>query len=940
MMRVARAAARAAETRVIEPRTIRIVNARVHNLQGVSCAVPRGKLTVVTGPSGSGKSSLVFDTIWAEAQRRYTETLPSYVRQVMGVWEKPAVEAIENLSPAVALDARPAALNPRSTVGTASEIHDYLRVLFARAGVPHCVRCGDALARSPREAIIEELCALPEGTRVAVTAPLGAADAAELPALWSALAREGFVRVVLGDAVLPLDEAPPAREGPVEVAVIVDRLAMRSGIRGRVAEAVETALLRSGGLAGARIEGAPPRVFSERYLCARCGTTMAPPEPAAFSFNNPEGACPRCRGLGVTAAVARDAVLDPALSLAGGAVRPWRSLPRKIPEKLRAPLEDLLARFGAGLDTPLGDLPDEARQALLLGGGGDAFPGLVAIMTRAWERRTGAASSYVREDACPECNGARLRRESLAVKVGGLGMREICELPLAKAAAFFEGLPAQDPVAAPLVREILRRLGLLCELGLGYVALGRGVPTLSAGEYQRLRLAMQIGAGLAGILYVLDEPTVGLHPSETERLIAIFRRLCAQGSTVLIVEHDLDVIRAADHVLDLGPGAGPNGGRLVAAGTPAQIAADKASLTGRYLAGRVRFGDGRRRKTKDCIEVRNARAHNLKDVAAAFPLRALTCVTGPSGSGKSSLLIDTLYRGLRAVLAGGAAPADGCAEIEVRGTLAAAVAVDQSPVGRSARSTPATYAGFFGPIREFFAKLPLARMRGWGPDRFSFNTKGGRCEICQGEGVTRVAMQFLPDIAVPCGACGGRRFNSETLDVRYRGLSIADVLACSVGAAMELFSALPRAAEGLRFLAEIGLGYLTLGQRADTLSGGEAQRLKLSRELARVSRDTVYVLDEPTTGLHLEDIRLLHAALRRLVAAGNTVIVIEHGVEFIAAADHVIDMGPGGGEAGGRIVACGTPEELAADPSSPTGAYLRRVLGKAPRRRSARRPAS
>ena len=935
MMPMARVPARAAETPVSEPRTIRVTDARVHNLQGVSCTVPRGGLTVVTGPSGSGKSSLVFDTIWAEAQRRYTETLPSYVRQVLGVGEKPAVAAIENLSPAVALDARPAALNPRSTVGTASEIHDYLRVLFARTGTPHCARCGGALARSPREVIIEELCALPEGTRVAVTAPLGAAAAAELPALWSKLAREGFVRVVLGDAVLSLDEGPPAGAGSVRVAVIVDRLAIRSGIRGRVAEAVETALLRSGGLVGARIEGAAERIFSERYLCPGCGTTMAPPEPAAFSFNSPEGACPRCRGLGVTAAVAREAVLDSDLSLAAGAVRPWRSLPRKVPEKLRAALEGLLARFGAGLDTPLRDLPDEARQALLLGEGGEAFPGLVAIMTRAWERRTGAASPYLRETACPECGGARLRRESLAVKVGGLGWREICALPLAEAAVFFEGLPGDDPVAAPLAGEIRRRLGLLCELGLGYLALGRGVPSLSAGEYQRLRLAMQIGAGLAGILYVLDEPTVGLHPSETERLIAIFKRLCAQDSTVLIVEHDLDVIRAADYVLDLGPGAGPHGGRRVAAGTPAQIAADKASLTGRYLAGRAPFAGARRRKTRECIEVRHARRHNLKDVAVAFPLGALTCVTGPSGSGKSSLLLDTLYRGLRAVPAG---EGEACAEITVRGELAAAVAVDQTPVGRSARSTPATYAGFFGPIREFFAKLPLARMRGYGPDRFSFNTRGGRCEVCQGEGVTRVAMQFLPDIAVPCGACEGKRFNRETLEVRYRGLSIADVLASSVGAAMDLFATLPRAAEGLRFMAEIGLGYLTLGRRADTLSGGEAQRLKLAGHLAGLvapppkraadvqTRGKLFLFDEPTTGLHFDDVAKLLRALRGLLSAGHSLLVIEHNLDMIKNADYVIDLGPDSGAGGGEIVAQGTPEDVAKVKGSWTGKYLEPLL--------------
>jgi excinuclease ABC subunit A len=550
----------------------------------------------------------------------------------------------------------------------------------------------------------------------------------------------------------------------------------------------------------------------------------------------------------------------------------------------------------------------------------------VPLMTRSWERRARNESPFVHDEPCPECGGARLRAESLAVKVEGKGIRELCDLPLRAALEFFEALPPADAVAAPLVREIARRLALLLELGLDYLTLGRDVTSLSAGEYQRVRLAMQIGANLTGIMYVLDEPTVGLHPSETERLIAIFARLCAQGSTVLLVEHDLDVIRAADYVLDLGPGSGPEGGTLVAEGTPEEIAASAASLTGRYLAGKERFEKVRRRSTKARIEVRGASGHNLKGIDVSFPLRALSCVTGPSGSGKSTLVIDTLFRGLRASLQGGALLADTRAEIEVGGELARVVAVDQSPVGRSARSNPATYAGFFGPIRELFAKLPLSRVRGYGADRFSFNVKGGRCEHCEGDGVTRVHMQFLPDIVVPCEVCGGKRFNAETLEVRYRGLSIAEVLACSVSAANELFSELPKVAEGLHFLEEIGLGYLTLGQRADTLSGGEAQRLKLSRELAHVARDTLYVLDEPTTGLHLADIRLLLKALWRLVAEGNTVIVIEHNVEFIAACDHVVDLGPGGGGAGGNVVAAGTPEEVAAHKASVTGKYLRRVL--------------
>ncbi len=911
---------------VNEQSAITVVEARVHNLQGISCSVPCRKLTVVTGPSGSGKSSLVFDTIWAEAQRRYTETLPSYVRQILGVAEKPAVGAVENLCPSVALDARLAGPNPRSTVGTVSEIHDYLRLLVARVGVPHCVRCGEALARSPREVIIRHLCELPEGTRFAITAPLGAKAGGELTELWAALKRDGFLRVAVGDALASLDDPPPNVEGTAEVAVVVDRLTAKSGMRQRVAEAVETALVRSGGFAGAHVEGASPRSFCERFLCARCGVTLAPLEPRAFSFNNPEGACARCHGVGTVPAVVSDALLDPALSLAGGAVRPWRAFPRKIPERLHAPIEVLLAKFGATLDTPLGDMRPEARAALLLGAEGSEFPGLVALMTRTWERRVRNDSPFVRDATCPECGGARLRAESLAVRLYGKGMCAICDLPLGEALAFFQASACADPVAAPLVREITRRLGLLLELGLDYLTLGRDVPSLSAGEYQRLRLAMQIGAGLSGILYVLDEPTVGLHPAETERMLAIFKRLCAEGSTVLLVEHDPDVIRAADHVLDLGPGGGPEGGRLVAAGSPAEIAACPESLTGRYLAGKERFEKARRRIAKSRLEVRNATAHNLKGISVAFPLRALSCVTGPSGSGKSTLLVDTLFRTLRGGLQGGAMVHDSGAQIEVHGTLARVVAVDQSPVGRSARSNPATYAGFFGPIRELYAKLPLARIRGYGADRFSFNVKGGRCEVCEGEGVTRVHMQFLPDIVVQCEICGGTRFNAETLEVRYRGLSIADVLACSVSAAKELFSALPKVAEGLHFLEEIGLGYVTLGQRADTLSGGEAQRLKLSRELARVARDTLYVLDEPTTGLHLADIRLLLKALRRLVAEGNTVIVIEHNLEFIAAADYVVDLGPGGGARGGEVVAAGTPEEVAANEASVTGKYLRRVL--------------
>jgi len=890
----------------------------------------------VTGPSGSGKSSLLFDTVWAEAQRRYTESLPAYVRQILGVWEKPQVERIEGLSPAVALDARPAGQSPRSTVGTATEIHDYLRLLFSHAGVPSCVKCGATLERTPRAKIIEELLNLPEGTGLTVTAPLGVRRLEELPELFAQLLKEGFLRVLWSGELYSLDEPPPRKGRTGEAAVVVDRLSVGPKARQRLAEAVETALSRTGGVVGAVPADGRSLLFSDKFRCARCDITFPELSPQAFSFNNPQGACPVCHGVGTVLALDEEIAVDKTRSLSRGAVRAWQG--GRIPEKAAEPLKKFLAAVGDDLDTPLEALAPEHQKALLYGTEGrksrsglPAFPGIFKILEEENppETRLRRNVSMFRSEPCPRCGGARLKAESLAVKVGGKNIHELSSLSVAEARLFFEELkvPSElEPVVRPLLSEIVRRLDLLIELGLSYVSLSRSVPSLSAGEHQRLRLANQIGAELSGILYVLDEPTVGLHPRETEKLIRILRSLCERGSTVVVVEHDLEVIKAADHVVDLGPGAGPRGGNVVAEGSPSEIAAFPESLIGRYLSGEMRLEGDPPNKGKGYLEIKGASEHNLKNIDVRIPLRTLTCVTGPSGSGKSTLVVDVLWRTLARRLNSCAFLPGRCESITWEGNLTRVVAVDQSPIGRTPRSNPATYTGLFGPIRHFFSLLPLSRMRGYGPARFSFNAKGGRCEVCRGEGVKRVSMHFLPDIMVPCEVCGGARYNAETLEVKYRGLSIADVLELAISEAKELFGSIPKVAERLRFLDEIGLGYLKLGQRADTLSGGEAQRLKLSRELARLSRNTLYVLDEPTTGLHVDDVKLLLRALRGLVDAGNTVVVIEHNVDFIARADYVIDMGPGGGEEGGRVVARGTPEEVARNADSVTGPFLRKAV--------------
>lgn len=841
-------------------RNIQVFGASCHNLKSVDCRIPVGKMSVVTGPSGSGKSSLVFDTIWAESQRRYTESLPAYVRQILGVWEKPAVRRIDGLMPSVALDARPAHPNPRSTVATITEIYDYLRLLFAHAGEPHCPVCGKTLQRSPRGKIVAELLAMPEKSKVQLTAPLGVCRGKEFKALWAALLQEGFLRVLVDGAPHYVDAPPPKLSGPRAVEVVVDRLTVKASARQRFAEAVETALARSGGFVAAHCVDGESLQFCEHYVCRPCGVNLPVFSPVDFSFNNPRGACPQCHGLGMVEAAGR-----------GGKGRGKR----------------------------------------------------------------GKGESQDRVD-CMACRGARLRPESLGVRIAGKNMHEVVSLSVREGLDFFEALGSahgEGAAVKPILDDVVKRMRLLLTLGLHYLTLGRSVPSLSAGEHQRLRLAMQIGADLAGILYVLDEPTVGLHPTEGERLLAVFRRLCDRGNTVLLVEHDPAMVRAADHVLDLGPGAGPDGGHIMAAGTPDEIKAQPASLTGRYLSGTEALAAGRQDASRvghGVLTVKGARAHNLKGVDVSFMLGALNGVAGVSGSGKSTLVMDTLYLELCRQLQGGQSvpgkhgkiicrPGRGGAEIQ------RVVAVDQSPIGRTSRSNPATYTGLFAPIRRFFAELPLSRVRGYGASRFSFNAKGGRCEVCHGEGVKRVSMHFLPDILVPCELCQGQRFNAETLDVHYRGLSIADVLALTVTEAHSVFSAIPKVASQLGFLERIGLGYLQLGQRADTLSGGEAQRLKLSRELAHTSRNTLYILDEPTTGLHQHDISLLVSALEALVKAGNTVIVIEHNVDFLGCVDHLVELGPGGGPDGGSVLAAGKPEEVAAQEASLIGPYLNRT---------------
>ncbi len=939
---------------------IRIRGARTHTLRDIDLDLPRDRLIVITGPSGSGKSSLAFDTLYAEGQRRYVESLSTYARQFLSVMDKPDVDHIEGLSPAIAIEQRAAAHNPRSTVGTVTEIHDHLRLLYARAGTPHCPTHGTPLEAYTVSQMVDRVLALPEGSRILVLAPLVAGRRGEHAALLEQLRGQGFVRVRIDGTVHELDELPPLDpKHRHEIEAVVDRLRVRPQAAARLAESIETALHLSEGTVRVAFMDEPerePLLMSARFACPACGWSVPALEPRLFSFNNPEGACPRCGGLGVEEFFDPDKVVaHPELSLAGGAVRGWDRRNAWYFQMLRS----LAEHYGFDVEAPFERLPERIRRVILYGSGEEViafrylddrgghikrhpFEGVIPNLERRWRETQSQTvreqlARYRSQRACPECGGARLNEAARSVRIGGLTLPGLTALPIGRALETLAALRLpgrRGEIAERILEEVRRRLGFLVDVGLDYLTLDRPTDTLSGGEAQRIRLAGQIGAGLVGVMYVLDEPSIGLHARDNARLLETLRRLRDQGNTVIVVEHDEAAIRAADHVVDMGPGAGIHGGRVVAQGTPGEIAAHPDSLTGQYLSGRRAIPVPARRRAPEparMLRLRGARGNNLKGIDVEFPLGLITCVTGVSGSGKSTLVVDTLYRHCARVLnrAREAEPAP-VEAIEGLEHLDRVIDIDQSPIGRTPRSNPATYTGLFTLIRDLFAATPEARARGYGPGRFSFNVRGGRCEACQGEGLVRVEMHFLPDMYVTCDVCQGRRYERETLEVRYKGRNIHEVLEMTVEEALGFFHAVPALRRKLEILQEVGLGYIRLGQSATTLSGGEAQRLKLARELAkRDTGRTLYILDEPTTGLHFADVEQLLAVLARLRDHGNTIVVIEHNLEVVKTADWVIDLGPEGGDSGGELVAAGPPEAVAACPSSHTGRFLAPLLARA-----------
>jgi excinuclease ABC subunit A len=915
-----------------------IRGAREHNLKNVDLELPRDQLVVLTGLSGSGKSSLAFDTIYAEGQRRYVESLSAYARQFLEQMEKPDVDSIEGLSPAISIEQKTTSKNPRSTVGTVTEIYDYLRVLFARIGVPHCPDCGRVIAAQTVQQMVDRVLALPAGTRLLLLAPVVRGRKGEYRKLFFDLQRQGYTRVRVNGAVRELGEAIELdRHRKHTIEVVVDRLVVRDTLGARLADSLETALRLADGVAQVEpAEGGEPMVFSERLACAGCGVAFPEVSPRMFSFNNPYGACPECGGIGTREEIDPDRLVpNPARSLRQGALAAWVG---RETTYFRQTLAVLAKRYRFDLDTPWGKLRKPVRDVVLFGEKEGGFEGMVRVLERRYrdtqsEEARREIEQFMAERPCPACGGARLRRESLAFRVGGRSIAEVGTLAIKAAAAFFDGLVLSEreaAIARRVLKEIRERLGFLVNVGLEYLTLDRPAGTLSGGEGQRIRLATQIGSSLVGVLYILDEPSIGLHQRDNRRLLDTLKRLRDLGNTVLVVEHDEETIRAADFVVDLGPGAGELGGHVVAVGTPDEIAANEASLTGRYLSGarRIPLPAVRRKGSGATLAIHNPREHNLRGTTVRIPLGTFTCVTGVSGSGKSTLVNDILYRALAQMLHRAQDRPGAHDRIEGAQHVDKVVAIDQSPIGRTPRSNPATYTGVFTFIRTLFARTPDARMRGYQPGRFSFNVKGGRCEACQGDGLVKIEMHFLPDVYVTCEVCKGRRYNRETLEVRYKGRSIADVLEMTVREALAFFEAVPVIRGKLQTLDDVGLDYIRLGQAATTLSGGEAQRVKLATELSRrATGRTLYILDEPTTGLHFADIEKLLEVLNRLVDAGNTVVIIEHNLDVIKTADWIIDLGPEGGDAGGEVMATGTPETLAAGADrSYTGHFLRAAL--------------
>ncbi len=933
----------------MNPSPIVIRGAREHNLKGIHLEIPRNALVIVTGLSGSGKSSLAFDTLYAEGQRRYVESLSAYARQFLEQLQKPNVEQIDGLSPAIAIEQRTAGGNPRSTVATQTEIYDYLRLLFARVGVPHCYRCGRVIRRQSAQEIVQQVLRFPEGQPVMVLAPVVRGRKGQYQELFRQIQKEGFVRVRVDGALKELDGPIPLdKKRAHTIEIVVDRLQIDPKVKQRLTDSIETALKAGKGIVviseGAGRRPSSDHLFSEQYACPVCSISVAELQPRLFSFNSPYGACPCCHGLGTKLEVDRDLVIpDPSKSISDGALEPWRRGGRGYILYHRALIREFAARMKINLSTPFRQMPENTRKMILYGSReveiwGRPFEGVIPNLERLFQE---TESDFVKEEIskymsvlpCPTCRGTRLKPEALSVKLHERSIVEVCRMTVAGTLSFFESLKlsAQETlIASQVLKEIRMRLKFMMDVGLDYLSLDRASRTLSGGEAQRIRLGTQIGAGLVGVLYVLDEPSIGLHQRDNQRLLRTLKVLRDLGNTVIVIEHDEETIRAADFIIDLGPGAGKHGGEVVAAGPLEKILASERSLTGKYLRNELSIPTPASRrpwKGRPCIKIEGAREHNLKKIDVSIPLGTFTCVTGVSGSGKSTLVDEILYRALaqrlyRAKLKPGA-------HRRISGTdqIDKVIVIDQAPIGRTPRSNPATYTGVFTDIRELFAKTPEARARGYRLGRFSFNVKGGRCESCQGEGVIKVEMHFLPAIYVTCEACKGNRFNEPTLEVLYKGYSISNVLKMTVEEALELFRSIPRIRARLQTLVEVGLGYIEVGQPATTLSGGEAQRVKLATELShRATGKTLYMLDEPTTGLHLADIEKLLKVLHALVDQGNTVLVIEHHLDVIKTADFIIDLGPEGGNRGGEVVAKGTPEEVARAEGSYTGQFLQTVL--------------
>jgi excinuclease ABC subunit A len=927
---------------------IHIVGAREHNLREIDVDIPRDSLTVVTGLSGSGKSSLAFDTIYAEGQRRYVESLSAYARQFLEQMQKPDVEHIEGLPPTIAIEQRRGSVNPRSTVATVTEIYDYLRLLFARAGHPHCHKCGRPITQQSAQEITDQILGHPEGTRLMVLAPLVRGRKGEHKETIAGAKRQGLVRLRVDGELVEAREIKvvPHKNRKHTIEAVVDRIVLKEGVQSRLNDSVETALRLGEGLCVASVLGEDGEwhdtLYSEVYACPECNISFEELAPRMFSFNSPYGACETCGGLGTRQELDPELIVpDDTISVKDGAIDAWRKGGKRMTIYYNRLLRRFARDYGISLDTPWSELPEGIRDALLFG---DDAPGFIGVIPNLEKRFSKTDSEYVKQrihtymsaHPCPACKGKRLRPEAVAVTVAERSIMDVTGMTIEEARAFFEELELQHEeaeIAEPIRKEIGKRLTFLQGVGLEYLTLDRTAGTLSGGEFQRIRLASQVGSGLVGVCYVLDEPTIGLHQRDNRRLLNILEHMRDLGNTVIVVEHDEEVIRAADCVLDLGPGAGSHGGQLVACGSVREIEKNRESLTGGYLSGENEIAIPPQRRVsypRSGIRIKGARENNLKRVDVSFPLGVLTCVTGVSGSGKSTLVSEILYKALARELNHAKVRPGSHTKILGTGNVDKVIAIDQAPIGKTPRSNPATYTGIFDQIRTLFARTNEAKLRGYQAGRFSFNVKGGRCEACQGQGVMKIEMHFLPDIHVTCDECKGKRYNRETLEVLYKGYSIADVLEMQIGEAVRFFKNHPQIHQGLMTLADVGLGYMALGQSSTTLSGGEAQRIKLASELSKKSTgSTVYVLDEPTTGLHFDDIKKLLKVLNRLVDRGNTVIIIEHNLDVIKSADYLIDLGPEGGEAGGRVVARGTPEEVARVEESHTGCFLADLLGRA-----------